>query len=101
VAVLMPLYEQMKDTPVPVDLGSLWKQLGLEMHGRDTRFNNHAPLAATRVAIAAGATHRAIASVVPDSSCFAKLLKVRPVASAESDSMLPVVVGEQLRKLPF
>ena len=56
VAVLMPLYEQMKDTPFNVDLSNLWKQLGLELRGKGALFNGNAPLAATRIAITAGVT---------------------------------------------
>ncbi len=56
VAVLVPLYEKMKDKPFNVDLSDLWKQLGLELHGSDVQFNNDAPLATTRIAITTGAT---------------------------------------------
>ena len=56
VAVLVPLYEKMKDRPFDVDLSDLWKQLGLEPHGKGVRFNNNAPLATTRIAITASAT---------------------------------------------
>jgi hypothetical protein len=55
VAVLVPLYEKMKASPFNVELGDLWKQLGLELQGNGVRFNNNAPLAATRIAITAGA----------------------------------------------
>jgi hypothetical protein len=56
VAVLVPLYEKMKDKPLNVDLSDLWKQLGLELHGKSVRFNNDASLATIRIAITAGAT---------------------------------------------
>jgi hypothetical protein len=59
VAVLMPLYQKMKDRPVDVDLGALWKQLGLRVNGRSVDFNDQAPLAATRAAITNGALHPA------------------------------------------
>lgn len=58
VAVLIPLYERMRDKPVAVDLGNIWKQLGLERHASSASFNNQAPLAAIRVAIAAGVSQR-------------------------------------------
>jgi hypothetical protein len=56
VAVLVPLYEQMRNKPVHVDLGNLWKQLGLEVDGKGVRFDDTAPLAATRTAITDGMT---------------------------------------------
>jgi hypothetical protein len=55
VSVLMPLYTRMKDKPVEVDLNALWKQLGLQLQGNSLRFSDNAPLAATRIAITAGA----------------------------------------------
>ena len=49
--VLHDLYEQMKATPVTVDLDGLWKKLGVnEEHGR-TVFDDAAPEAAIRKAI--------------------------------------------------
>lgn len=56
VAVLVPLYERMRDTPVRVDLGNLWKQLGLELDAKGIRFNDNAILAKTRIAITDGIT---------------------------------------------
>ena len=53
VAVLSELYEQWRDTPVRVDLQALWRELGVERHGRDTTLNDEAPLAAIRRAITA------------------------------------------------
>jgi hypothetical protein len=53
VSVLMPLYERMKDKPVEVDLNALWEQLGLQWEGGRVRYRDHAPLAATRIAITA------------------------------------------------
>src|SRR6201987_4035978 len=37
VNVLEPLYVKMKDTPVTVDLDSLWKQLGVQFDGASVR----------------------------------------------------------------
>ncbi len=56
VAVLVPLYERMRDTPVHVDLDNLWKQLGLEVDAKSIRFNDNAILAKTRIAITDGIT---------------------------------------------
>ena len=49
--VLMDLYQQMKDTPVQVDLPALWRQLGIREEGRGVSFDDHAPLADIRKAI--------------------------------------------------
>src|SRR5262249_52901540 len=38
VAVLRPLYEEMKDKPHPVDLADMWRQLGVERDGNTVRF---------------------------------------------------------------
>jgi hypothetical protein len=51
VPVLSELYEKMKASPSPVDLNDLWKQLGVERKEGRIRFNDSAPLAATRRAI--------------------------------------------------
>src|ERR1700739_1186570 len=51
VNVLEPLYVKMKDTPVTVDLDSLWKQLGVQFDGAGIRFDDNATLAAGRRAI--------------------------------------------------
>jgi hypothetical protein len=51
VPVLHELYEQMKATPVSVDLNSLWQKLGVERHNGETRFDDTAPLAPIRRAI--------------------------------------------------
>jgi hypothetical protein len=56
VAVLVPLYEKMKDQPYPVDLGAIWAQLGIERDGDKVRFIDSAPLAKTRQAITWGPT---------------------------------------------
>lgn len=54
VPVLRELYDQMKATPVQVDLPALWKRLGVRVHGRSVVFDDRAPLAAVRRAITAG-----------------------------------------------
>ena len=51
VPVLSELYEKMKAAPAPVDLESLWKQLGVERKAGRIEFNDSAPLAAIRRAI--------------------------------------------------
>ena len=50
-AVLQELYEQMKATPVEVDLVDLWQQLGVEVAGKHVIFHDDAPLASVRKAI--------------------------------------------------
>lgn len=54
VPVLRELYDEMKATPVKVDLAALWKELGVVRHGKTVVFDEHAPLSATRRAITAG-----------------------------------------------
>jgi hypothetical protein len=51
VDVLEPLYAKMKDKPAPVDLNSLWSQLGVQSDGTRVRFDDEAILAAVRRAI--------------------------------------------------
>jgi hypothetical protein len=51
VPVLSEFYEKMKAKPAPVDLASLWKQLGVENRTGQIEFNDSAPLAAIRRAI--------------------------------------------------
>jgi hypothetical protein len=51
--VLTELYNQMKDKPVNVDLGALWRQLGVTMQGTTVSFDDSAPLSSTRRAITA------------------------------------------------
>jgi hypothetical protein len=51
VPVLRELYDKMKSTPAPVDLDALWRQLGVERHGGETKWNDSAPLSAIRKAI--------------------------------------------------
>jgi len=61
VAVLMPLYQKMKDQPHPVDLQAIWAQLGIERDGDKVRFVDSAPLAKTREAITWGSSSPASA----------------------------------------
>ena len=54
VPVLRELYDEMKATPVKVDLPALWKQLGVVREGKIVTFDDHAPLSAVRRAITGG-----------------------------------------------
>ena len=49
--VLREIYGRMKDVPVTVNLGELWKSLGVSMAGGEVRFDDAAPQAAIRQAI--------------------------------------------------
>ena len=49
--VLSELYAQMKDKPVPVDLGAIWKDLGVERTADGVRLDDSAPFAEIRRAI--------------------------------------------------
>ena len=49
--VLTELYEQMRDTPKPVDLDALWKELGVERDAEGVRLDDSAPFANIRKAI--------------------------------------------------
>jgi hypothetical protein len=51
VPVLRELYSKMKDTPAPVDLDALWKELGVSRRAGQVIFSEDAPLAAVRKAI--------------------------------------------------
>jgi hypothetical protein len=53
VPVLVPLYGKMKDDPAPVDLGALWKQLGVVERDNTAEFDDAAPLADVRKGIMA------------------------------------------------
>jgi hypothetical protein len=57
VPVLSELYEKMKASPFPVDLGALWKELGVTKKNELIRFNDSAPLAAIRRAITTTTPH--------------------------------------------
>jgi hypothetical protein len=52
-AVLSDLYAKWKDKPVEIDLGSMWKELGIAADGKSVRLAEDAPLAAVRRAITA------------------------------------------------
>jgi len=56
--VLLQLYSEMKDKPMPVDLDSMWKQLGVERRDGTATFNERAPMAAVRRSINAGKKQR-------------------------------------------
>jgi hypothetical protein len=51
VPVLRELYDKMKAAPAPVDLGALWKELGVERRNGKAEFQDGAPLAEIRKAI--------------------------------------------------
>jgi hypothetical protein len=53
VPVLAQLYAQMKDRPLEVDLGALWRRLGVRLSGGEIVFDDDAPMAAIRRAITA------------------------------------------------
>ena len=48
---LADLYGRMKDQPMPVDLPTLWRDLGIVIEGSEVRLDPKAPLAAIREAI--------------------------------------------------
>jgi hypothetical protein len=52
VPVLHQLYNEMKATPVELDLGLLWEKLGVEIRGPGIGFDDRARCADTRRAIA-------------------------------------------------
>lgn len=54
VAVLIPLYDKMKDQPYQVDLPAMWKDLGVERTGDAVRFIDSAPMAKIRDGITYG-----------------------------------------------
>jgi hypothetical protein len=49
--VLTSLYHQQAEASSPVDLNSLWNQLGIRSTGADVEFDSHAPLAQIRESI--------------------------------------------------
>jgi len=82
VQVLTTLYDKMKDRPVDVDLGALWKELGIERDGEGVLFSDAAPLAATRRAMTYGESHSPLEStgatgatnaLLSDATRFARL----------------------------
>lgn len=68
VAVLVPLYEKMKDQPHEVDLAAMWKELGVERTGDTVRFVDTAPLAKVRDGITWGEKGHAPSGKASDSS---------------------------------
>ena len=54
VNVLQPLYSQLKDKPVSVDLDALWAKLGVQSDGGCLHFDDNAEMAENRRAIMAG-----------------------------------------------
>jgi len=52
-AILAQLYAETKDKPAPLDLDSLWRQLGVRKDGDTVRLDDGAPLAGIRRAITA------------------------------------------------
>ena len=51
--MLTQMYEEWRAAPVPVDLARLWRELGVEQHGRRASLRDDAPLAEIRRAITA------------------------------------------------
>jgi hypothetical protein len=56
--VLEEMYRASRDTPQTTDLESLWSRLGVPADPRTQPFDDHAPLAAIRIAITAKPTQR-------------------------------------------
>ena len=56
--VLMELYDEMKANPLKPDLPQLWRKLGIETDRRPITFDDTAPWASTRRAIASGKPDR-------------------------------------------
>jgi len=54
VAVLVPLYQQMKAAPFPVDLDRLWQELGVSFANDRIVYDDAAPLAYIRKALLNG-----------------------------------------------
>ena len=90
VPVLTTLYDKMKDRPLDVDLDALWKELGIERDGKGIRFNDTAPLAATRRAMTYGESQASLEStpatgatnaLVSNATWFARL----PLDSISTD----------------
>ncbi|MDH3387499.1 MAG: hypothetical protein OEN02_06295 [Gammaproteobacteria bacterium] len=49
VAVLVPLYHKMKGDPYPIDLDTLWTNLGIAIHDDSVVYNDDAPMAHVRM----------------------------------------------------
>jgi hypothetical protein len=73
VAVLSELYSKMKDQPMPIDLASLWRELGIEPDGKAVRLIDDAPQAAIRRSITAPHTTTSgqPSASLPSSAVFA------------------------------
>jgi hypothetical protein len=54
VEILQKMYAEWNDKPVQVDLGTMWKQLGIEANGATVILHDDAPLAAIRRSIETG-----------------------------------------------
>ena len=63
--VLTKLYDEWKDKPVPVDLPTLWSELGVAANPDGIEFVNGAPLAKIREAITKSAGNTIAATVQP------------------------------------
>ena len=66
--VLIEMYNEWKDKPVPVDLPRLWNELGVVSDANGIRFVSDAPLAKAREAIANPHSERVAATVEPHPS---------------------------------
>jgi hypothetical protein len=66
--VLIEMYNEWKDKPVPVDLPRLWNELGVVSDANGIRFVSDAPLAKAREAIANPHGERVAATVEPHPS---------------------------------
>jgi len=49
--VLMSQYEQMRDQPLPTEVDSLWRRLGVSRQGKQVQYNDDAPQAKIRRAL--------------------------------------------------
>lgn len=74
-AVLEGLYDRLRGAPQSIDLDALWRELGIEMTGAgETRFNDAAPLAAVRRAIASDAPGSAVSYISSTPRCDTRTL---------------------------
>jgi hypothetical protein len=48
IEVLVPLYQTMRADPYPIDLDSIWKELGVSLDNNEVVYNDEAPLAHIR-----------------------------------------------------
>ena len=65
VPVLVELYDRMKDTPVSINLPSLWKRLGVSATGEGIAFAPDADLSAIRAGITAKPNQETVRIRVP------------------------------------